>query len=149
MKAGAIMAGAGLAAAVAVAVHAQSDGGNRASNFTTVEYYGPTNPTQPKCILSGAEASPQPGGLLVIRQFRLRMFDPAGKPTMVVTAPECIYDTTAETASSAGPLHLENGDGTFRLDGEGFLWRQTNSFLNISNQVRTVVENGAKIDTKP
>jgi hypothetical protein len=46
-------------------------------------------------------------------------------------------------------LRLENGDGKFQVAGEGFLWRQTNSFLTISNQVLTRIENGAKANIIP
>ena len=50
-----------------------------ANNFTSAEYYGPTNQQQVKSILSGAEALPQPGGLLIIKQLKLEMFNPDGK----------------------------------------------------------------------
>ena len=95
------------------------------TDFTTTEYYEPPHQQQVKSILSGAEAQPQPGGLLIIKQLKLRTFYPDGQPDMIVTAPECIYDTMSGTASSAGPLHLQNGDGKFMVEGEGFLWRQT------------------------
>jgi hypothetical protein len=144
-----LAAGAGLLFAVALGVRAQQNGVQHANNFTTTEYYEPPHQQQIKSILSGAEALPQPGGLLIIKQLKLRTFDPDGKPEMVVTAPECIYDTLGGTARSAGPLQLQTGDGKFHVEGEGFLWRQTNSFLTISNNVRTVIENGATMNTKP
>ena len=37
----------------------------------------------------------------------------------------------------------------FRTEGDGFLWRQSEQKLTISNNVCTVFENGAKITTKP
>ena len=37
-------------------------------------------------------------------------------------------------------LKLQTGDGKYRVEGEGFLWRQSDSFLTISNHVRTVIE---------
>src|SRR5208283_5750439 len=144
-----LAAGAGLLFAIAPGVHAQQNGLQHASDFTSVEYYGPTNQQQIKSILSGAEALPQPGGLLIIKQLKLEMFYPDGKLEWVVNAPECLYDTMSGTASSAGPLHLQTGDGKIRVEGEGFLWRQTNSWLTISNNQRTVIENGAIMNTKP
>ena len=113
------------------------------------EYYEPPHQQQVKSILSGAEAPPQPGGLLIIKQLKLRTFGVDGTPEKVVTAPECIYDTLGATASSAGPLQLQNVDGKFLVEGEGFLWRQTNSLLTISNNVRTLIEKGAKSNLKP
>jgi hypothetical protein len=144
-----LVAGAGLLFAVAPGVRAQQNGVQHANNFTTTEYYEPPHQQQIKSILSGAEALPQPGGLLIIKQLKLKVFDLDGNLKIIVTAPECIYDTMGGTASSAGPLQLQNGDGKFRVEGEGFLWRQTNSFLTISNNVRTVIENGAITNTKP
>ena len=39
---------------------------------------------------------------------------------------------------------LQTGDGKFRVEGDGFLWRQNDSFLTISNHVHTVIENTMK-----
>jgi hypothetical protein len=132
---------------VGLGLRAQQTG--HATDFTTTEYFEPPHQQQVKSILSGAEAQPQPGGLLIIQQLKLKVFDPDGTLKIIVTAPECIYDTMAETASSGGPLHLQNGDGTFQVSGEGFLWRQTNSLLTISNHVRTRIESGMKPNIQP
>lgn len=128
---------------------AQQNGLQHASNFTSTEYYGPTNQQQIKSILSGAEALPQPGGQLIIKQLKLEMFNPDGELEWVVIAPECVYDTFKGVANSPGHLEVRTGDGKFRVEGDGFLWRQSDSFLTISNNVRTVVENGALMNTKP
>jgi hypothetical protein len=141
--------GAGLWFAVAPGVRAQPNGIQHVNNFTSTEYYGPTNQQQIKSILSGAEALPQPGGLLIIKQLKLEMFNPDGKLEWVVNAPECVYDMLKGVANSPGHLEVRSGDGKFRVEGEGFLWRQSDSFLTISNNVRTVVENGAIMNTKP
>jgi hypothetical protein len=144
-----LAAGAGLLFAVAPGVHAQRDSVQHANNFTSTEYYGSTNQQQIKSILSGAEALPQPGGRLIIKQLKLEMFYPDGRLEWVVEAPECVYDTFKGVANSPGHLQVRTGDGKFRVEGEGFLWRQSDSFLTISNNVRTVVESAAKMNTKP
>jgi hypothetical protein len=144
---------AGMAFALGAALWFIAAAGGRAqqnahaTDFTTTEYF--PDQKHVKTILSGAEAIPRTGGLLIIKQLKLQKFNADGKLECVVTAPECIYDTTGYTASSAGPLRLENGDGKFQVAGEGFLWRQTNSFLTISNQVLTRIENGAKANIIP
>ncbi|MGA2802002.1 MAG: hypothetical protein ABSE97_06510 [Verrucomicrobiota bacterium] len=125
--------------AVAVA-RAQQNASGHASDFTSVEYYEPPHQQQVKSRLSGAEASPQPGGLLVIKQLKVETFDLNGKLEVVVDAPECVYDTLKGVATSPGQLQVRTGDGKFRVEGEGFLWRQSDSFLTISNRVRTVIE---------
>ena len=145
-----LAAGAGLLLfAVAPGVRAQPNDVQRANNFTSTEYYGPTNHQQIKSILSGAEALPQPGGLLIIKQLKLEMFNPDGRLEWVVNAPECVYDTFKGVANSPGHLQVRTGDGKIRTDGDGFLWRQSDQKLTISNNVCTVFENGAKIITKP
>jgi hypothetical protein len=112
-----------------------------ANDFTTVEYFEPPHQLMVKSRLSGAEAQPQAGGLLVITQLKLETFDTNGEPGLVVMAPHCVYDTLHGVASSSGHLRLETADGSSHVEGDGFLWRQMNSFLTISNNVQTVIEN--------
>jgi hypothetical protein len=118
----------------------QPGGVQHASNFTSVEYFEPPHERQMKSRLSGAEAEPRAGGLLVIRQLKLETFKPDGEAELIVIAPECVYDTFNHTASSPGHLQAQTGDGKFHVEGDGFLWRQNNSSLTISNRVRTVIE---------
>ena len=127
----------------------QQNGIQHASDFTSTEYYEPPHQQQIKSIMSGAEALPQPGGLLIIKQLKLETFNLDGKLELTVIAPECIYDTLNGVANSAGHLQVRTGDGKIRTDGDGFLWRQSEQKLNISNNVCTVIENGATITIKP
>ena len=122
----------------------QPNGVQHASDFTSVEYFEPPHQQQMKSRLSGAEAQPQAGGLLVIRQFKLETFNENGRPELIVSAPECVYDTFNRVANSPGHLQLQAGDGKFHVEGDGFLWRQNDSFLTISNNVHTVLENSMK-----
>jgi len=122
----------------------QPGGVQRASDFTSVEYFEPPNQQQMKSRLSGAEAQPLAGGLLAIKQLKLETFDASGKPEMIVNAPECVYDTLNHTASSPGHLTAQTGDAKYRVEGDGFLWRQNDSKLTISNNVQTVIEKTMK-----
>ena len=119
---------------------AQTDAAGHANDFTTTEYYPAPHEGQVKSRLSGTEAAPQPGGLLLVRRLRLETFDADGTPEIVADAPECVYDTLNGVASSPGHLKVQTGDGKFRVEGDGFLWRQADSFLTISNNVKTVIE---------
>jgi len=119
---------------------------SHARGFSSVEYYPVPLQQQMKSRLSGAEAQPEPGGLLVIKQLKLELFNTNGAPQAVVQAPECVYDTQNYTATSAGHLQLQSGDGKIRTEGDGFLWRQEDSFLTISNHVHTVIENGTEMN---
>ena len=120
---------------------AQPNGVQHASDFTSVEYFEAPHQQQMKSRLSGAEAQPLAGGLLAIKKLKLETFNTNGSPAMIVEAPECVYDTLNGTANSPGHLQLRTGDGGFRVEGEGFLWRQGDSSLTISNQVQTVIDN--------
>lgn len=136
------------AAVAAVNGQTQQTSIQHASDFTSTEYYPPPNQQQVKSILSGTEALPQPGGLLLIKHLKLEVFGLDGKLEWVVEAPECIYDTFKGVANSPGHLEVQTGDGKFHVEGEGFLWRQNDSFLTISNNVHTVVEHGAMMNIK-
>jgi hypothetical protein len=135
-----LIAGAVLFFAAVPNERAQQNGVQQASDFSSVEYFEPPDQRQMKSRLSGVEAQPLAGGLLVIKQLKLETFTVDGKPEMIVEAPICTYDTSNAMASSPGPLQVRTGDGKFRVEGEGFLWRQANSFLTISNNVHSVIE---------
>ena len=116
-----------------------------ATDFSSVEYYQAPHQQQIKSRMSGAEAQPLEGGLLLIKQLKLEAFEEDGKLQFVITAPECVYDPVKGLATSPGELHMHTGDGQLRIDGVGFLWRQSDSLLTISNQVQTVIEHAAAI----
>ena len=141
-----LLAGCKKSGDIAVNAPVSKDTAGHARDFTYVEYFTQPNTTQMKSRLSGAEAQPEPGGLLVIKQFKLETFNTNGSPQVVVNAPECVYDTMRNTANSAGHLQLQSGDGKIRTEGDGFLWRQDVSFLTISNHVHSVIETGPEIN---
>src|SRR4029434_5680028 len=71
---------------------------------------------------------------------RLQTFHPDGQPEMRVEAPHCLYERAGKTVSSPWPLRVQTANGSFLIEGTGYLWRQTNLSLTISNQVHTFVE---------
>lgn len=111
-------------------------------NFTVPEYFEPPHETQVKSLFHGAEAEPQTNGLYLITQIKLETFSEDGVKQMHAEALHCIYDANDHSASSAGPMQAQTADGKFFVEGVGFLWRQTNSSLIISNRVHTVLRDG-------
>jgi hypothetical protein len=97
-----------------------ANGPQHASDFTSTEYYEPPHQQQIKSILSGAEALPQPGGLLIIKQLKLETFNLDGKLEVTIMAPECIYDTFKGVANSPGHLQVRTGDGKIPHRGRRF-----------------------------
>jgi len=109
-------------------------------DFTTESYFEPPHDRQIKMRLSGAEVTSLPGSLEDIRQMKLETFGVDGKLTMVVRAPQCTFAPFDGLANSRGHIELQTGDGKFHVEGEGFMWRQNEQFLTISNRVRTVID---------
>jgi lipopolysaccharide transport protein LptA len=104
------------------------------------EPYGPPHETQTKSLLEAARARRLPDGQYLCKEATLQTFAETGQRELVVNAPECISDAAGHSANSAGPLKVQTADGKFTLEGEGFLWQQTNSLLLISNRVHTVIQ---------
>ena len=116
--------------------HAQPVGPAQGLKFT--EYY--TNkPTQLKSVLEFGRAQPQPNGRYLITAAKWQTFRENGEGELAAAAPECVYDSGRRLISSSGPLHMEIAEGAFSIEGEGFQYEQTNSFLVVSNQVHTVL----------
>jgi hypothetical protein len=129
-----------------VETHAPQDAPGHTRDFTSVKYYDMAPfQQQMKSRLSGADAQPL-GELLVIKQPKLETFNTDGSRQAIAEAPECVYDMRNGVASSAGHLRLQSGDGKIRTEGDGFLWRQDDSFLTISNHHHTMIESGPGIN---
>ena len=113
-----------------------------ATDFTQEQYYEQPNGQQVKMRLSGAAAAPLPGGLLDVKELKVELFSTNGLLQAVAQAPQCTYAPLDNWASSAWRLEVWSADGKYRIEGEGFLLRQTNSSLtiSISNHVHTVIE---------
>lgn len=123
---------------------AQQPLGGKIKNFTAgSDFYPPPHQAQMKALLQGAEAQLQASQLVAVTQLKLQTFRQDGLRELIVQAPECLYDAEQRQASSAGPLRVQSGNEKMSIEGEGFLFRQTNSSLIISNQVHTVIEPGA------
>src|SRR5438093_5696196 len=103
------------------------------------EYYEPPYQTQLKSLLEGAKVQPQPDGLYLVTEAKLQTWSTNGERQMVVEAPECVHDSVRRSINSPGKLRAQTADGKFSIEGEGFLWRQTNWNLFISNRVHTIV----------
>jgi hypothetical protein len=118
----------------------QLPAGADASDFSSVEYFDAPHQQQIKSEISGAEAEPMDGGLLLIKRAKLERFEVDGKTQFIANAPECVYNPMNGEARSPGVVHMQTGDEELQVDGQGFLWRQSESFLIISNQVQTIIE---------
>lgn len=109
-------------------------------DFTMESYFEPPHERQVKMRMTGAEVTSLPGSLQDVHRMRIDSFRATGELEVTVRAPQCTFAPFDGVANSAGRLELQTGDGRFRMEGEGFLWRQNDQFLTVSNRVRTVIE---------
>ena len=108
--------------------------------FAPGAYYPPPHEKQLKSLLTGAKAQPQPGGSYLITDGKYETFHETGEREMLAETPQCVYEEKGDhSLHSPGPLRVQAADGKFSITGEGFRWEQTNSVVNISNRVHTVI----------
>lgn len=139
---GVCLFGLAAAAAVGAAVQTQQFAPSVAKGYSVPEYYPPTNQTQLRSLLKGAEATLRPGEPVRLRQVTVERFLVTGVREMLIEVPESSFDYTTHEAWSPGPLKVQFQEGRFTLEGEGFRWQQTNALLVISNRVRTDIRGG-------
>lgn len=95
---------------------------------------------QIKFLMKGVRARPIPGTKRVtVTQAEAQTFHTDGRGELIVQAPECTFDEVQHSVNSPGPLKVQTADGRFIIEGEGFLFVQTNSMLFISNRVHTTL----------
>ena len=106
--------------------------------FKFTEYYDPPHETQMKSLLEGAQAQRQPDGRVLVTECQISNLPRDRRGRTDRGSPPCFYDQGQRSISSSGPLHVQTADGKFSIEGEGFLWQQTNSTLLVSNRVHTI-----------
>jgi lipopolysaccharide export system protein LptA len=125
-------------AVLPISTRAQRIGPEKNLKFS--DFHDPPHETQMKSLLECGTALPQAGGrTFLVTDAKLQTFRDSGEGEIVVEAPTCLYDVDKRSVSSPGLLRLRTADGSFELDGQGFLFRQADSTLVVSNQVHTLV----------
>ena len=102
-------------------------------------------------LLTGNKAVPQKNGLVLVEGARLETYkyDGANKNVdLIIVAPTCFFELRNRVASSAGPMKVYRSDGQAMLEGRGFRWRHRPGVLVISNNVKTVMNQGFSINGK-
>jgi len=123
----------------------------RAAGFSTDLYYRAPDNQKIRARLFGAQTFPLEGGLLEVKEFRLEEFDRNGAMRVKAQAPTCTFDQFAHEAHSAGHILMQDADGKFRVEADGFsiIYRNAeNMTLVLSNRVRTVIDSAVLNDSK-
>ena len=111
-------------------------------DFVWPEYHPPPHEKQLRFRLQAAEAEPGEGAWVRAREVVAERFTTDGGVEFQVRAPRCEFHTATQEARSDGPLEVRLQSDRLVLEGRGFLWRQTNACLVVSNQVRTLLRGG-------
>jgi lipopolysaccharide export system protein LptA len=109
-------------------------------NVKMALYYEAPNNLVKRMLLQGAKAQPLEKGRTLISgspgsPVSVQTFSRTGELEMVLETPECLYDESKRSVSSPGPLSMRTADGKFSIEGEGYLWQQTNSSPKIGPQI--------------
>ncbi len=143
-------AAAGLLAAGLAGV-AQPMGLFKGTNISWPEFYDPPNQNQMKSLLTSARVEPLGNGSFLLHTARLETYGTNGVREMTITTPGCVYDMAKGTVSSSEPIQVRSDDGRLRSEGKGFVWRQGERTLIITNHVNSVFHlppRGAEPPTK-
>jgi len=110
-------------------------------NFRFPDYYPDPPPGQTnrplRTLLQGEEARQVARDKISITGLRIEYYRPDGAIEAVVRASDCLFEVTNRVAHGAGPLSAGSLSNLFSIEGEGFLWRQQDFWLIISNRVVT------------
>ena len=104
-----------------------------------------------KSLLTGEKATPQKNGYILVEEARLEtyVYDGAIRNIdLIIEAPRCLFNFRTRVASSAGNMKVSRADGQAAIEGRGFVWDQQSTVLVISNDVRTVMQNGFTANSK-
>ncbi|HOW66093.1 MAG TPA: hypothetical protein PK256_12465, partial [Verrucomicrobiota bacterium] len=114
----------------------------RFKGFRVPAYYKaePGQPNRLQLILQGKEAYPLANGQVQVLGLQLHYFDKDdGATNLIVEATEGFWDQITKTAYSPSDLKVVLGGGQIELQGRGFTWKQDDSILTISNDVKTTL----------
>lgn len=131
----------GLAAA-AVPSRGQTLPFGKITDFQIPEFYPPPRENHLRALVRGAEAEAIGPAMFLIRRPTIHTVDPEGRTNLVLQAADCIYDANSRIAWSTNWIVATHGTGEITVSGRGFLWRQQDLTLIISNDVQSTVKTG-------
>ena len=102
-------------------------------------------------LLTGDKAVPYNNGLILVEGARMETYKYEGikkNVDLIIEAPACFFDLRDRVASSSGAMKVYRSDGQAMLEGRGFMWQHNPGFLIISNNVKTVMNQGFSINEK-
>jgi len=92
-----------------------------------------------KWLLSGDTAQNAAKDEVLLTGVRMVFFDDSGATNLVVVTPRSIYRDKAKEVVSSESIRVSTGNGGMSIEGVGFQFRQVDTSLIISNQVRATI----------
>lgn len=112
--------------------------GHGSGGWSSKQYYPGLN--QAKIEVFGSDVTMPEKGPVVLSNLVIKNFAvTGGEPGSIIEAPQCFYDLQQGSAYSTGALNVRANEGRLLFDGVGFRYDSTNSLLNVSNRVHTIV----------
>ena len=109
--------------------------GGRIRNFQTF-----ANDRQGKrTVLRGKDAHNVSRDIAEIIGPRLESLNESNQVTLVIEAPQCLYNNQTHIATSSDAISVQTSEGKFSIKGRGWTWLADESHLIISNEVTAVI----------
>jgi len=102
-----------------------------------------------RSVLYGEEARYISNRIYLINGLKIETYNDKEQVSWTVEAPKCYFNYNTRSAYSEGPLTASSVDNQFYISGVGFEWRQADSFLTISNNVKTKIRIFSKATNAP
>ncbi len=102
-----------------------------------------------RSVLYGEEALYISNRIYLINGLKIETYNDKEQVSWTVEAPKCYFNYNTRSAYSDGSLTASSVDSQFFISGVGFEWKQTDSFLTISNNVKTKVRIFSKSTNAP
>ena len=119
---------------------ANSPGSSR--GVTTIPEYDRLDPNKIRAVIRLRGATAKLTGQVPVEEFHREVYSTDGRTNLLISATNCVFDVRNHAAFSSDRVRVVSGDGRLIIEGLGFIWRQTNNTLVISNQVHTRVSGG-------
>jgi hypothetical protein len=134
MKAIGILLG-GFLLVLGLAAPAQLARVGNAAGFTLPDYYPSTNGVQKlRTVLTGSQAQPLSNGVFLLTDPRIENYTQDGELEWVATSLDAVASIFTHSAWSTNHLVFKTADTNLVLKARGFLWRQAEGVLIVSNQ---------------
>lgn len=115
-----------------------------AKDFKLPLFYPASNGVQRiKTVIAGERWRFVTNGIVHLIKPGITNYHPDGTMEWIAIAPECTVNVNTKEASGHTNIYFRTADSRFVQTGVGFLWKQSDSVLIVSNKVHTWIDKQA------